>query len=206
MSVVLRLDDSVIQVAPTLTDVEAVLVVRTFRQDPLTGGTKADGSVRRIVTNGSRKGRTRLPQQEVGLFSETSIGPFDRDQPSYETRSFFTVGGCAPVQLTMDRKVFLGVRWYGKDSRYLELRIRVQAHISELVANRGMGPFHAEEGEGFNFLGQFRRDEWVELHYDNHAHVGVSMVIRTDPNGFDVWPAPGKLPPNSRTRFDKILG
>lgn len=197
---VLRLDDSVIQVAPTLRDVEAILIVRTLRHDPITGTPRVDGSVRRIVTVGGRKTRTKLPQQELEDIVETHIGPFERGMPRYETRSYFTVG----TSQTMDRKVEFGVRWYGEDYRYLELRLRVLANVSDLVANRGMGQFMGTEG--LNFLTQFKRNEWVEMHFDNHAHVGVSLIVRTDRDEFNVW-SPALSEPNElRTRFEKILG
>jgi hypothetical protein len=197
MSIRLNLDDSLIQVAPTLDDIEAVLIVQTRRVK------MADGKVRKVSSQAGRKVQTGLPQIDgaQGAF-ETRIGVNDaKGQPEYEARSAHRAGGVGPVFLETHRRVKFAFRWYGEDNRYLELRVQVFPS-AEIVANRGMSTLGTESG--YNFVGALQSDHWAEIHYDNHAHVGLSMKVHDDRNfakWVDVKPT---VPPNLKTRFDRL--
>lgn len=204
MSIRLDLDESLVQVAPTLDDVEAVLVVRTRLRSPFNEG--ADGIVRKITVREGRKTRTVLPRIDVGDHHETRIGANDaKGQPEYEARTVYRAGGAGSVFLTTDRRVRFALRWYGDNQRYLELRLRVFP-TAEVVANRGMAPFGMSGG--FNFLGRTQAGEWVEVHYDNLTHVGISMVVHPSTDDFSVWKKPPEeqAPLTDLTRFDRVLG
>lgn len=205
MSIRLDLDESLVQVAPALDDVEAVLVVRTRFRTPLAEG--PDGIVRKVMSKEGRKTHTLLPRTELPdrACFETRIGANDaKGQPEYEARTLFRAGGAGAVFVTSDRRVRFTMRWYGENQRYLELRLKVFPS-AEVVANRGMGPLGMSGG--FNFLGQIQAGEWMEVHFDNLTHVGLSMTVHPSTDDFTAWkPLDDRSEPVSLlTRFDRVL-
>lgn len=202
MSIRLDLDDSLIRVAPTLDDVEAVLLVRTRFAKPANEG--VDGLIRKA--SAGRKNGTFAPQMVVASNRlETRLGLNDaKGCPEYQTRTLYHAGGADSTFVEMDRRVWFMARWHGEGNRYLELRLRTFPG-AVVVANRGMALF----GENFpncNFLEKVRGGEWVEIHYDNHTHVGLSMRHHTTSDDFHAWRRPemGPSGPLARSRFDRI--
>ena len=206
MSLRLDLDGSLIQVAPTLDDIEAVLVVKTRYRGLDAEG--ADGIIRKVTVKDGRRTRTEIPRVELeGLACyETRIGSNDKGQPEYEVRTVYLAGGTGNVFLAADRRVRFSLRWYGDKSRYLELRVRIFGPSGcEVVANRGMAPFGSNDR--FNFLGSLQSGDWVEVHYDNHAHVGLSMTVHPSSHDFSEWKAPPakvEVRRDTPTRFQRV--
>jgi len=201
MSIRLDLDDSLIQVAPTLDDVEAILIVQTRRL----GDGPSDGKVRKLGLQRGRKTRIALPRLNVnsdGVIYETRIGANNaKGQPDYEARTVYRAGGRGSVFLATNRRVRFTLRWYGDSNRYLELRLQV-APGAEIVANRGMSPLTPDGG--FNFLGSLQGGSWAEIHYDNLTHVGLSMAIHSESLSFSKWDKPKSSPKPAKTRFDRL--
>lgn len=184
MSIYLRLDESLIQVAPTLDDVEPILTVRTRYRTQHEDG--ADGIVRKVSNKGGRSTRTMLPSFEVPgeAAFETRISANDcKGHTEYETQTLYLAGGAGQVFWASDRRIRFTARWYGNDNRYLELRVRALPG-AEVVANKGMANLNSGD---FNFLGAIKHGTWVEIHYDNHLHVGISMNIHPAEDNFSVW-------------------
>lgn len=202
MSVYLRLDESLITIAPALDDVEPLLVVQTRYGPPDNG---ADGIVRRAVTPNGRKAiRALTPAQTVEGQAryETRINPHASDGlAEFETQTVYLVGGAGSVFFTTDRTVKFAARWYGEDQRYLDLRVQVTPG-AEIVANRGMATFHGDHTE-FNFLGQLKQESWAEVHIDNHTHVGMSMVIHPTSEGFSKLPRKKSFSESEPTTWDR---
>lgn len=184
MSIYLRLDDSLIQVAPTLDDVEPILMVRTrFRTFNEDG---ADGIVRKVSNKNGRSTRTNMPCMEASpgeAAYETRISANDSKSTEYETQTLYRAGGAGQVFWASDRRIRFSARWYGNDNRYLELRLRVRPG-AEVIANKGMANLNSGE---FNFMGAIKNGSWVEIHYDNHTHVGMSMSIHPAEDDFSIW-------------------
>jgi hypothetical protein len=185
MSIHLALDESLITIAPTLDDIEPILKIRTrhlsFQENE--GG--ADGVLYQVGKRG-RKALPFTPDGEGRASLHTSLpARHCRVGSELEVRTVCLAGGVGEVFYCSDRFVRLSPRWYGEGDRYLELRIQVEPG-AEIVANRGMAPL-AGPGEVFNYLGSIRNGGWVELHYDNHAHTGLSMSYHPSSDPFLTW-------------------
>lgn len=206
MSVYLRLDESLITVAPALDDVEPILVVRTRFKSYEDG---ADGVIRRVVNKSGKRTRKSLrPLQQEGMAAyETRISASSTEGlTEFETQTVYLAGGAGSVFFATNRHVRFAARWYGEDHRFLELRVQVRPG-AEIVANRGMASFRDDQTE-YNFLGQVKNGHWAEIHIDNHTHVGMSMAIHPADEGFSRLPKPEKEIESetpSHSRWSKIL-
>lgn len=208
MSVYLRLDESLITVAPALDDVEPILVVRSRYRTYSEDG--ADGVIRRVVTRtGKPSVRPMHPvevEQGQAIYETRINASTSEGLAEFESQTVYLAGGAGSVFYASDRKVRFAARWYGDDHRYLELRVQVTPG-AEIVANRGMATFREDHAE-FNFLGQLKRESWAEIHIDNHTHVGQSMVIHPDSDGFSRLPKKKSAidsEPTTWTRWTRIL-
>jgi hypothetical protein len=207
MSVYFRLDESLISVAPSLQDVEPILIVRTrFRTYDEEG---PDGVVRCVATRtGKPAAKPFQPTQVEGqAIYDTRITPkASEGLAEFETQTVYLAGGAGSVFYAVNRKVRFAARWYGENNRYLELRVQVHPG-AEVVANRGMATFRDDSAE-HNFLGQLKRENWAEIHIDNHTHVGMSMVIHPTSEEFSRSVRKKSLldrEPQTRTRWTRIL-
>jgi len=184
MSVYLRLDESLITVAPALDDVEPILVVRTRYSTYQNEG--ANGIIRKVTTRSGKPSVRALRPVEVEqgqAIYETRVSTNESEGlTEFESQTVYLAGGAGSVFYATDRTVRFAARWYGGDFRYLELRIQVMPG-AEIVANRGMASFQ-EDSAQFNYLGQLKKNSWAEIHIDNHTHVGQSMVIHSIEDDF----------------------
>lgn len=200
MGIHLDLNSSVIRVAPMLDDIEGVLRVYTRKH-----GAEADGVVRQISTHQKSRRRLALPWAvtERGEYETSIYGvPNDEGSQEFETRTHYQAGGVGAAVLSHHRRVGLLTRWYG-GGRYLELRLRCHPGAA-ITLNRGLASLH---GGGSDLVTQTRGGAWVEVHLDNHAHVGSALTLHPTVDDFRTWTA-GRLasePPEELTRFDRIL-
>lgn len=206
MSVYLRLDESLITVAPALDDVEPILVVQTRFQsyaphEPngviqvVQGpkGARSERSLHSTQVEGQSAYETRIRVKETEGLTE------------FETRTMYLAGGVGNLFYSTDRQVRFSAFWYGENNRYLELRVQVRPG-AEIAANRGMATF-GEDSTQFNFLGQLKKNGWAEILIDNHTHVGMSMLVHSAEEDFSrvVKKKKKDSQPPTGTRWSRLL-
>lgn len=200
MGIHLDLNSSVIRVAPMLDDIEGVLRIYTRKH-----GAEADGIIRHL--SGTHKSRRRLAmpwavtaqdEYETSIYAEAP----DESRQEYFTRTHYRAGGVGSAVLSHHRRVWISTRWYS-EGRYLELRLRCYPGAA-ITLNRGLASL---QGGGSDLVTQIRGGAWVEVHLDNHAHVGSALTAHPTSDNFHTW-TPDRLasePPEELTRFDRIL-
>ena len=208
MSIHLGLDESVVTVAPSLDDVEPLLIIRS-RYRTMNEGQGVNGLVRKVSTKSGKARYTTLnptlPEEGKAIYETRIPSPSSEGFTEYEVKTVYLAGGAGTVFFATDRRVRFATRWYGQNNRYLELRVQVSPS-AEIIANRGMASFHEEDAQ-CNYLGQMRKGGWAEVHFDNQTHVGLSMSLHTADEDFTAMPQVGVEPVISQvgTRWEKLL-
>lgn len=204
------LDESLVTVAPSLDDMESLLIVRT-RYRTL-GPDGVNGLLHKVQGKSGKKCLTALnptaPEEDRAIYETRIPASCSEGFSEYEVQTVYLAGGphrTGNVFFATDRKVRLAARWYGEKNRYVELRIQVSPG-AEIIANRGMASFSEEDGQ-CNFLGHIKKDGWAEVHLDNVTHVGMTLHLHSPYEDFSALPRKReeKAVADPDTRWSKIL-
>ncbi len=210
MSIHVGLDESLVTVAPSLDDIEPLLVIRTRYRS--LGEQGVNGLVHKVQGKSGKKCLKALtptvPEEDRAIYETMIPASCSEGFSEYETQTVYLAGGpnrTGNVFFATDRRVRLAARWYGTNNRYVELRIQVSPG-AEIIANRGMASFQEEDAQ-CNFLGQIKRGGWAEVHIDNITHVGMSLHLHTPFEDFSAVAEKRELNPaaDPTTRWAMLL-
>lgn len=196
MSIHLHLDESLVQVTPTLDDIEPSVLVYTRRQGDTTG---ADGVVFEVCKNALLPKRNIEPELTTSVLETHLVGHAGRSFQGHQVDTLYLAGGVGAMRLTGARSCTFYVRWYGRSMRYCEIRLLVTPG-AEVAVNRGMASLR--DGVG-NVLVALRGGTWVEMHFDNHAHTGIFTAVH--PASADITRPSLHRPGKGPSRWDLVV-